>query len=312
VFTEINAKLVAIHGELRKKEKYEGQLADYERELETIVEKLELLQYQFYTEQEDVERLERFGLTKLIATLSGEKEEKLSKEKQEMIAAQHKLEEAIKTKKEIDQAMRVLESNLKNLGRVEAEYQQLLLQKEDMIKVSSSPFAAKVFGLSEQEGALNAYILELEEAKQAGLRVEDALNDAVSSLDKAEGWGTWDLFGGGTIAGMVKHQKIDEAEDHLHRAQRYMREFQKELLDVQDTVVVDINISGMLKFADFFFDGFIADYMVQGKIQRSLEQARGHLAKVTSILNKLEAQSEEKKIELEAIQKEKQELVERL
>ncbi|MGG3564939.1 hypothetical protein ABES03_25395 [Neobacillus rhizosphaerae] len=312
MYTEINAKLVAIQGELRKKEKYEGQLADYERELETIEEKLDLLQYQFYTEQEDVERLERFGLTKLIATLSGKKEEKLSKEKQEMIAAQHKLEEAIKTKKEINQAMSVLENNLKNLEHVEAEYQQLLLKKEDMIKVSSSPFAAKVFGLSEQEGALNAYIKELEEAKQAGLRVEDALSDAVSSLDKAEGWGTWDLFGGGTIAGMVKHQKIDEAEAHLHQAQRCMREFQKELLDVQETVFVDIDISGMLKFADFFFDGFIADYMVQGKIQRSLEQARGHLARVTGILNKLEAQSEEKKIELEDIQREKQELVERL
>jgi hypothetical protein len=34
--------------------------------------------------------------------------------------------------------------------------------------------------------------------------------------------------------------------------------------------------------------------------------------KVTDILVKLEAQSEEKKIELEAIQKEKQEIVERL
>lgn len=312
MFTEINAKLVAIQGELRKKEKYEGQLADYERELETIEEKLDLLQYQFFAEQEDVERLESFGLTKLIATLSGKKEEKLSKEKQEMIAAQHKLEEAIKTKKEINQAMSVLESNLKNLGHVEVEYQQLLLQKEDMIKVSASPFAAKVFGLSEQEGKLKAYIMELEEAKQAGLHVEDALSDAVSSLDKAEGWGTWDLFGGGMVADMVKHQKIDEAEAYLHQAQRCMREFQKELLDVQETVVVDINISGMLKFADFFFDGFIADYMVQGKIQRSLEQAKSHLARVTSILNKLDSQSEEKKRELEAIQREKQELVERL
>ncbi|WML57807.1 hypothetical protein [Neobacillus sp. PS2-9] len=312
MFTEINAKLVAIQGELRKKEKYEGQLADYEREIETIEEKLNLLQYQFYTEQEDVERLERFGLTKLIATLSGKKEEKLSKEKQEMIAAQHKLEEAIKTKKEIDQAMRVLENNLKNLGPVEVEYQQLLLQKEDMIKVSSSPFAAKVFELSEQEGVLKAYLMELEEAKQAGFRVEDALSDAVSLLDKAEGWGTWDLFGGGTIAGMIKHQKIDEAEAHLHRAQRCMREFQKELLDVQDTVFVDINISGMLKFADFFFDGFIADYMVQGKIKRSLEQARGHLAKVRDILTRLDSQIEEKKVELAEIQKEKQGIVERL
>ncbi|MEH7377753.1 hypothetical protein [Neobacillus drentensis] len=83
-------------------------------------------------------------------------------------------------------------------------------------------------------------------------------------------------------------------------------------MDVQDTEQLELNISGMLKFADFFYDGFIADYMVHGKIQRSLEQARSHFVKVTDILVKLEAQSEEKKIELEAIQKEKQEIVERL
>ncbi|WP_088085438.1 hypothetical protein [Bacillus sp. OV166] len=31
-------------------------------------------------------------------------------------------------------------------------------------------------------------------------------------------------------------------------------------MDVQDTAQLEINISGMLKFADFFFDGFNADY----------------------------------------------------
>jgi DNA repair exonuclease SbcCD ATPase subunit len=310
MFSEINAKLVAIQGELRKRDKFEAQLADYDRELEPIKETIEQLQFQFYSEQEDVEKLERFGLTNLLATLSGKKEEKLSKEKQEMMVAQHRLEEAMKTNKEIDEAVRVIQANLKNLETVEAEYQQLLLQKEGLIKTSSSPYAGKVFHLSEREGALKANIKELEEAVKAGLSVEDALVDAVSSLEKAEGWGTWDLFGGGTIAGMVKHQKIDEAESYLHTAQSRMRQFQKELLDVQDTVLVDINISGMLKFADFFFDGFIADYMVQGKIRDSLEQAQGHLAKVTAILERLEAQMEEKKLELAGVLREKQGIVE--
>jgi hypothetical protein len=99
LFTEINSKLVEIQGVLRKKDKYKLQLMDYEKELEPVEETLSLLRVQFESEQEDVEKLERISLTNLFATLFGTKDEKLLKERQEMIAAQHKLEEAVKTKR---------------------------------------------------------------------------------------------------------------------------------------------------------------------------------------------------------------------
>ncbi len=33
-----------------------------------------------------------------------------------------------------------------------------------------------------------------------------------STLDSAEGWGTWDLFGGGLITDLAKYSKLDEAQ----------------------------------------------------------------------------------------------------
>jgi chromosome segregation ATPase len=312
VFSEINAKLVAIHEELRKKEKYQTQLEDYKRELQTIKETLFVLMEQLESEQHDVEKLEGFSLANLLATLFGKKEEKLSKEKQELIAAQHRLEQAKKTKENIDAAILVLRNKMKDIGNVEEAYQQLLLQKEESIITSSSPLAAKVFGLSEKEGTLKAYIIELGEAISAGKRVEHALSDAIGSLEKAQNWGTWDILGGGMLADMGKHQNIDQAEAHIRHAQTCMRQFQKELLDVQGTAQLEVNVSGMLKFADFFFDGFIADFMVQGKINNSLDQTRSQLTKVKGILGKLKAQYGKKKRELEDVQKEKQELVEEL
>ncbi|WP_312470323.1 hypothetical protein [Neobacillus sp.] len=311
MFSEINAKLVAIQGELQKRDKYKAQLKDYQKELETIEDTLSQLRTQIESEKEEVEKLEHFSLTNLFATLSGTKDEKLTKEKQEMIAAQHKLDKAKKTKMEIDEAILGLNNKLLTLKNAEYEYQQVLIQKENMIKSSTSPFAAKVFELSEQEGALKAHITQLLEANDAGKRVERALSDAIRSLEKAENWGTWDILGGGTISSIVKHQHIDQAESDLHRAQTSMREFQKELLDVQETAFPEVNISGMLKFADFFFDGFIADFMVQGKIKGSLDQTRSHRAKTKDILLKLEAQSVENKKELEKIQNEKQSIVEK-
>lgn len=310
VFSEINASLVEIKEKLQKKAKYEKQLEDYGRELDTIEERLSHVRAQFELEKEDVEKLEHMTLTNLFVSLSGKKEEKLSKEQQEMIAAQHKLEEAEKTKKEIEEAILGLDNKLSSLNHVVEAYQDILLKKETMIKSSESPIAEKIFELSEQEGSLKAYILELDEARAAGEHVDLALVDAIHSLEKAENWGTWDMFGGGTITGLIKHDHIDQAEAYLHKAQTSMRHFQKELLDVHETVSLEVDISGMLKFADFFFDGFITDYMVQGKIEDSLSQASNQHEKVIDILRNLKEQLAEKERELEKIQSKKREIVE--
>jgi DNA repair exonuclease SbcCD ATPase subunit len=312
MFTELNTRLVEVRGELRKKEKYQLQLADYIKENEVLEERLTQLRNQFKAEQVDVEKLEGFSLTNLFATLAGTKDEKLTKEKQDLLAAQHKLEEAAKTKIEIEEAIQELNNKLDLVRNAEYEYQQLLLQKENSIMTSSSPYAREVLELSEQEGNLTSYIAELEEAKEAGERVKYALKQAIYSLEKAENWGTWDMFGGGTISGVVKHQHIDEAEKYLHQAQTRMRQFQKELLDVEETAELEVNISDMLKFADFFFDGFIADYMVQGKISRSLRQTEEHYDKVSEILIDLSEQYEKNRRELQGILEKKRGIVEKV
>lgn len=312
MFADINARLVAIQGERRKKEKYDSQLADYQKELETIEKTVSGLRDQFKAEKKDVDKLEHLSLANLFASISGKKEEKLSQEKKELIAAEHKLKEAEKTKREIELAMLELENMLQSFRNLEKDYEQLLLEKEAMIKRSNSPFAAKIFELSEQEGMLKSYITELDEAIDTGARVKRVLSDAIESLEEAEGWGTWDVLGGGTMSDFFKHQEIDQAEEYLHQAQTYMRYFQKELLDIENIELLEINISEMLKFADFFFDGFIVDLMVKEKINQSLTRTQENYDEVTEILLKLEEQRTEKAKELEGIEKEKQEFVESL
>ncbi|MED4228461.1 hypothetical protein [Neobacillus cucumis] len=111
---------------------------------------------------------------------------------------------------------------------------------------------------------------------------------------------------------MVKHQHIDHAEEVIRKTQSSMRFFQKELLDVNKTANIEIKISDMLKFADFFFDGFISDFMVQGKINNALNQTRNEYDNVTEIVMKLNLEYNETQSELEKIQKEKREIVEKL
>ena len=40
----------------------------------------------------------------------------------------------------------------------------------------------------------------------------DSLDSVLSSLESAEGWGTWDLLGGGLISDLAKHSHIDDAK----------------------------------------------------------------------------------------------------
>jgi chromosome segregation ATPase len=164
MYSEMNERLVEIQGKLRKKDKYQLQLKDYESELKVVEEELTHLRERFISEKKDVEKLESMSLKNLLATLSGTKEEKLSKEKQEMVASQHKLEEAAKTKKEIDEEILRIQNTLQSLDKAEEEYHQLLSQKENIIKSRTTRFAAKVFELNEQEGRLKAYLNEVEEA----------------------------------------------------------------------------------------------------------------------------------------------------
>jgi tetratricopeptide (TPR) repeat protein len=309
MFEEINTKLVEIQGELRKVKKYQSQLADYEKELEMITEAIAQLNRQLESEQKDVTKLERLSLTRLFATLSGTKDEKLTKEKQELVVAQHKLAEAEKTKREIDEAVLEIRNNLYTLDYANNEYQNLLLQKAEMVMNSSSPAAAKMLELSEQEGIFKTHLIELREAIDAGDLVKSALKEAMKSLESAGNWGTFDLLGGGFISDMAKHSHIDEAERNLHRAQTSMRHFQKELLDVNQQTQLEINISDMLKFADFFFDGFIADFMVQDKIKKASNQIETQYNQVREILGKLNEQYIEHKGHLERVQIEKQEII---
>lgn len=57
----------------------------------------------------------------------------------------------------------------------------------------------------------------------------------------------------------------------LEDAKRHLQVFQKELKDVNVSLDLSMEISSFLSFADFFFDGLVADYLVQSKIASAKE-----------------------------------------
>ncbi len=125
---------------------------------------------------------------------------------------------------------------------------------------------------------------EVREARDAGVRALNSLRRAQQQLQKARNWGYLDILGGGLISSMIKHSRISEAQDSIRQAQCDLDTFRRELADVR---VPDLEIGGFLTFADFFFDGFLADFLVQSRIHGAIDRLEQACRQVEDVLYRL-------------------------
>ena len=125
---------------------------------------------------------------------------------------------------------------------------------------------------------------EVREARAAGIRALNSLRKAEKHLDSARTWGIFDLLGGGLITSLVKHSKLDDARSDIEQARYDLEDFCEELQDVD---LPDVHIDELLTFADFFFDGFLADLMVQSRINDAREKLEDACQQVEDVLRQL-------------------------
>lgn len=136
-----------------------------------------------------------------------------------------------------------------------------------------------------------SYDLEKEkmEAIAAGRRTLNSLRAAQDNLNSAKNWGLWDMFGGGFISTMIKSSKMEDARQNMEQAKYDLRRFSRELQDVSISYHLDIKTNDFLSFADWFFDGFIVDWMVQERINTAREQVDEAICRVEAVLNQLQS-----------------------
>ena len=128
---------------------------------------------------------------------------------------------------------------------------------------------------------------EVDEAIDAVNYTLGYLIEAQKYLHSASNWGVFYIFGGGFFSTMVQHVKMDDAQNAIMMAKDSIIRLKKELLDVNEVLDVDLEISDFLIFADYFFDGIVADWMVQSKIktaQNQVDQAIEKLEEIKSCL----------------------------
>ncbi len=253
-------------------------------------------------ERADVEELERHGLKSLLARLSGDWEERLSRERREEMEAAVRWEQARRDLEYIDGQIHDLLVERKKLEEASGRMEDLWREKETLLKGAGGPVGRELAELSERLAALAGQRREVDEALAAGQSAEEALSGVLQELDDAGDLGVWDILGGGMLVTMAKHEHIDEARAGIDRAQRAMSRFRTELADVCVGDMPQVQIGEFATFADYFFDGLFADWAVQSGIreaQANVEEAYGRVRDALVRLRTLGRDLEEQSASLE-------------
>lgn len=312
MYEKLNEQLIEIKENIQMKDKLSKMLECLKLEIKNKKIDLQLLEQSLMQEEGDIKKLEGLSIASIFYSVLGNKTERINKEKKEFLEAKLKYEDCKYQILHLKQEEENTKNKLKAIGMPEYDYEILLKKIEELIIHIDMEKAAKLTELSDIQAELNHNIKEVQEAINAGDDVLSALNGMISSLKSAEGWGTWDMLGGGTIATMVKHSKIDEAKDAASEVQCCLNSFNRELADVSQisSVNLDINISGFETFADYFFDGLISDWMVQSKIENSLSNTEEKQRTVENIIYKLQSELKELICKLEGNIRSRKEMIE--
>ncbi len=269
-------KLAATAAELQiQKDSYSARA----RELEQV----------FRREQADVDRLEGRNLSAFFYNLTGRMDEKLTKEQREAYAAKAKYDTAVRELERIEEELRRCQVELASLSDCQSRYEAVLRGKTQAVKASGSAAAEEILRLEGRIAFLESQERELEEACAAGQAALDTTDRIMENLDSAEGWGTWDLVGGGLISDLAKHSHLDDAQASAELLQSQLRRFKTELADVTILADFQISIDGFLRVADYLFDGIFADWAVLDHIHQSQDQVRGTREQIRRVLDHLQS-----------------------
>ena len=285
--TYYDEELQTLQQQIARKKHLQALLKELYTQRTELEAKVSNLKGVMEKEQSDVDRLEGRGLTALFYGIVGKKEEKLDEQRREAVTARAKYDVALQEMDLVQRRISRYEEELATLKDVEMKYAYALKQKVQLLKASATPVSEKILQYEEQISNLENQKKEICEAISAGTKAKNIAEQVLSELDDAEGWGTWDLLGGGLLSDLAKHSSLDDAQEEIEHLQVQLRRFKTELADVTIRAEMQVNIDGFLRFADYFFDGLFADWAVLDKIEESQSEVKNVIKQIQAVVDKL-------------------------
>jgi len=285
--TDFDTELRKLQERIRRKAKIQSMLVSLNTQLTDLKAEEQRLAGILAAEQADVDSLEKFGLVSLFYAAINRKEEKLDRERAEAMAAAVKHDAAFCQMRAAEDEILSLQAQLSELTGVEQQYEKVFAQKTAAVKASNPAHAADICRIQDRLGYLAAQSKEIEEALSVGRTALSQIAVIEENLSGAEGWGTWDLFGGGFISDLAKHSHLDQAQEQISQLQITLNRYRTELADVTVYADIQVQIEGFLRFADFFFDGLFADWAVLDSIHSSQSQVASTRSQIEQTQHRL-------------------------
>ncbi len=309
MYQEINQQIEAARQKVFRRDKLNAMLTELRSQKKELEKRVEELKSSLDQENEDVERLEEKGLTHLFYSMLGKLGEQVEKERKEALAARLKYDQAVNELEQLEHQLKLLEEEFQEYKDSQRTYDNLFAKKKEHMLNSHSDTGEQILQLTEELGRAKNNISEIDEAIRAGEAVCSHIESALNSLDSAKGWGTWDMLGGGLVSDLMKHSHIDEAKEEAEVIQRMLSRFRAELADVRIQNEIHFETDGFGKFADFFFDGLIADWCMQSRITESQESFENVRRQVGIVLAKLSGMKDAEKSHIEGLQRKINEMI---
>lgn len=285
--------LAVLREQVERKRAVENRLARV-RELlaDEHARKRELAQRMQF-ERDDVERLEGMSLDAFLAALRGTRDERLGKERQEYVAVRLAHDDCARAAAALEGQVRELQEEIEGMSGAEERYEAALAARERQALAASGGLDDRLRALADEIGTLREAARELEEAAEAAGACREALAETAEKLGSAASWGGWDMLGGGVLTTAIKHGRLGQARDAAGRARDQLQRLRTELADVgMDGSELKVDVGGLATFADYFIDGWIVDWLVQGRIDEARQRISIARVDLHGLLVRLRAQAD--------------------
>lgn len=283
--TQYNEKISDMKRCIQKKSKLNLLLKQTEQDI--IKEKLLLnrLSAELEKDNPEVLKIKSSNITSLFYAVLGTKEERFDKEKQELLKAKLKYDQA---KNNVDYLVNETKKIVDKLAKIDgcnAEYEELIDEKLRTINVEDEEAIKELKKLIKRKESMSANIIEINEAICYGERALDAIENSIKALDDVEGWGIPHIVADETRA--VENSSIDHARKYAEQAQRMLEKFKKELSDIIMITGTEIAVGPFEAFADYFFDSMIFDWLVQTEMGKTLDTTKNMKNQLDKAMSKL-------------------------
>ncbi|WP_020573554.1 hypothetical protein [Actinopolymorpha alba] len=218
-------------------------------------------------EERDVARLTGMSFAALLASLSGDKDDQLLRERVEAEAVRLRVKGHEGRLEQMRAQLKDVLAELGELRDARSAYESALARRPGPAEAGSyaSPDLAD---LGRRLASVEADLWEHGEARAAGANAIQSLRAVSVTLRGASGVASAEMSGR-TFAELVRHGQLGQADRAAWYAQQALADFSRQLADIGVETRFEMPPVDIRWFADMFFDDLITDATRHHRITRS-------------------------------------------